>query len=315
MSRLEIQASRLSGDAVTEVVSAAHAAATPAAAALQESFETDLRDSSTPFDWSTIGEVDSGNLHPRLAYGMADMIRSAIAVDNAFPYHSKQSNPMFLPAGKKDLHIRTHPLMEVYLSSYLESLHLCFPFLSVSLLQEDASRLRASGVVDIPTTLLALALGALHRRDRDPTSFYHAMLLFETAVKSLNSLPSTASLVTLQVLLLVSLFSLCSPAGGSTWHLLGLATQVSISLGLHHRKIEANDSEESFVRSAAFWSVYILDRYLESGQLSTKDELLIESFPRLVSLTLCRPLSLVDADITAEVGTWNLPQICPISRD
>lgn len=61
---------------------------------------------------------------------------------------------------------------------------------------------------------------------------------------------------------LLIVYSLFSPSGGSSWHLIGLAIRVCITMGLHKEPsaqagLTADEMKE---RRWLFWSIYILDR-------------------------------------------------------
>lgn len=87
--------------------------------------------------------------------------------------------------------------------------------------------------------------------------------------------------VSLQALLSLALYSLSSPAGPSIWQVLGTAMRLATSLGLHKARPATTTTKDMMdyeMDKRAFWSLYNLDR--------------------LISVTLSRPLGILDDDIT-----------------
>ena len=74
------------------------------------------------------------------------------------------------------------------------------------------------------------------------------------------------SLKTLHCIFLLIIYSMYSPFGGSTWHLLGLARNKSVSLRLHREPHPScgMSSEELASRRNFFWSLYTLDRLVDA---------------------------------------------------
>lgn len=66
----------------------------------------------------------------------------------------------------------------------------------------------------------------------------------------------------LQYMLSLILYSLKTPRGGSTWHLIGLAVNKAISFGLHNDLDPSNEhhSQTLSILRNIFWSLYVLDR-------------------------------------------------------
>lgn len=223
---------------------------------------------SSNFDWSSIGEANSGALHPRLSYGMNRMIQSALAVDNRFPFNSRLQNPLLPLIRNPSTPCCAHPPMPSYLNTYFQSVHTCFPFLHEESIRGSFSRVSPEGATASPALLMSLSLGALLSSAGGPVSGYHAIDLFTSAVESsANATSFSNDLETLQFVLLVSLFSLLNPVGGSSWHLVGLSMQLVAALGLHQQRghdalgrgVGGNIGEN------AFWSAYILDRFVFLG--------------------------------------------------
>jgi hypothetical protein len=220
-----------------------------------------LENTSPSFDWNCIREGSSGHLHPTFSYGLSDMFRSALAVDNQSPYHSKQPNSLFLRSkqSRDPVIAANHPLAEPYLNAFIDTVQDCLPILRHS----DIALFRAVStgaaiVESLPSYHMALAIGAMLVCDNNPVSSYDAIGFFESA--SLTSHPMRSDLQTLQLFLLVTTFSLFHSAAGSTWHLNGLVVQLAIALGLHHKPSSRTQLSDAADEGKLFWVVYILDR-------------------------------------------------------
>lgn len=70
----------------------------------------------------------------------------------------------------------------------------------------------------------------------------------------------------LRSLLLLIAFSLVHPGGGSMWHLLGLAIRLCITAGFHKEPTSQTGLQSEEIEEARwlFWSVYVLDRFVNS---------------------------------------------------
>jgi hypothetical protein len=61
-------------------------------------------------------------------------------------------------------------------------------------------------------------------------------------------------------MLLLAIFSLLSPSGGSAWHLIGLIVQKCVALGLEKEQDYPTQDSHALDRTNVFWTAYILDR-------------------------------------------------------
>lgn len=77
-----------------------------------------------------------------------------------------------------------------------------------------------------------------NRTVRNPGSSIYLL----AAVKLYSQALAPDSLELLHLLLILSLYSIFSPHGGSTWHLLGLAMQTALRLGLHQASVPDGSS-------------------------------------------------------------------------
>jgi hypothetical protein len=146
---------------------------------------------------------------------------------------------------------------------------------------------------------LALAIGMLV----SPQSGRYEVLaqaLYAAAVKVfLRILPSGSCVHLLHCLLLLIMYSMLSPTGGSTWHLLGLAMKKCVSFRLH--KDSDPDSpvspKESTKRAFLFWNLYIVDRCASPFAEGCR-----ANNGRTLCAAMDRPFGIQDQDITLSVG-------------
>jgi hypothetical protein len=118
-------------------------------------------------------------------------------------------------------------------------------------------------------TYLAIAIGISMSPDTNRFSAL-AMNLHAEAVKLLPSiLHSQEPLDTLHCMLLLAVFSMFSPSGGSTWHLMGFIMTNCIASGLHKTAIpQARLGGNSNYRVEwLFWTVHLWDRFVPCRDL------------------------------------------------
>ncbi|KAI1393110.1 fungal-specific transcription factor domain-containing protein [Hypoxylon trugodes] len=179
-----------------------------------------------------------------------------------------------------------------YLDRFVDQVCFKYPFLSSKSLRAqydsvvdssnhpDGSLGNAS--LSIFNSCLAVAIGA--SVSPESTSLMPLInSLHCSAIKQLPSISKTlGGLVFIHCVLFLAIFSMYSPNGGSTWHLVGLAVKKCISSGLHKEQEPQPSISPNAVnyRRALFWSAYLIDR--------------------LTSLALDRPFSIQDDDITVQ---------------
>lgn len=93
---------------------------------------------------------------------------------------------------------------------------------------------------------------------RDATTF--AQTLYVAALKVPGTFTEDDSLASVQVLTLMTIYSLYDPCAGSSWHLLELAVSKCLSMGLHLISSALGNGIETSTRIWAFWTLYSLDR-------------------------------------------------------
>ena len=155
---------------------------------------------------------------------------------------------------------------------YLDMSMQCFPFIERKQLVDEYAAVSQSDLqssydllADSPGRVVRIyavvATGILL------TPHYRQMETFATtlAFTAHQNIPrvegSFRELETVQCLIAITLFSLFTSVGGSTWHLLGLALSRCVSAGMHHIRVSdaQGDDEEKRGCSRAFWCLYVLD--------------------------------------------------------
>jgi hypothetical protein len=93
----------------------------------------------------------------------------------------------------------------------------------------------------------------------------------------------SASVQTVQILLLLAMYGLRAPRGPGAWPLVGIAMRMCIELGMHRKStnVPGRDVETEDHLRCVFWSCYCLDRQ--------------------TSIILGRPFAVADRDIDAEL--------------
>lgn len=115
---------------------------------------------------------------------------------------------------------------------------------------------------DYFNTCLGVAIGALLSADAPLLSSYISAL-YETSKNELKwVIKKQDTHCIIKCMLLLAIFSLYSPSGGSTWHLAGLTMQKCIYIGLEKETESEIQGPKCLERRRLFWSAYILDRYV-----------------------------------------------------
>ncbi|KZL79962.1 fungal specific transcription factor domain-containing protein [Colletotrichum incanum] len=131
--------------------------------------------------------------------------------------------------------------------------------------------------------LESLGESSKRRRDADSTLLYLIMAIGCTTLQRAGQIPNdTASkfdvayadiiqeclvredLESIQILVLVALYSLFDPKGISTWSIAGIVSRQAMLLGLSRRSSEDKNlsAMDIELRHRLFWSIYVLDRMM-----------------------------------------------------
>ena len=154
-----------------------------------------------------------------------------------------------------------HKLLDLY----QREIHTLFPFLQLQNVERAINNCISAGdplSLDCISSMV-LAIGALLQGSLSSRSFYQILALITSARHNMSKLTEHESIESLQLLLLLTLFSLFDAGGGSSWHLIGMATQVATSLGLHQIDRGQIFSVAAGTGLLEFWTTYILDRLVK----------------------------------------------------
>ncbi|KAH7305216.1 hypothetical protein B0I35DRAFT_114016 [Stachybotrys elegans] len=126
---------------------------------------------------------------------------------------------------------------------------------------------------------LVIALGILLSQQHHHMEIYATSLALAAYQLAPSTIDQSSDSDAAQCLMLMSIFSMYMPYGGSTWHLLNLATTRCISAGMHSaRGPEYGRDSAPEEHGRTFWTLYYLDA--------------------IVGLSLDRPFQFQDEDIT-----------------
>jgi hypothetical protein len=191
--------------------------------------------------------------------------------------------------------IPTPELGSTLLSAYLATVHRSYPFLDrdrLIVLHKEVTK--GSSGTSAPSrkalTKLHLVYGIggrqLQLSSGSPMPFERSLpeAHYVAAVSLLRDAFEIRGMENIELLLLMSLYSLHSPSGPGVWHLCGIALRLSVEMGLHRgvQHLPAGMYHQDQARKRLFWSCYLLERK--------------------ICITLGRPVSLSDADIDVQVG-------------
>ncbi|PSN74169.1 hypothetical protein BS50DRAFT_9486 [Corynespora cassiicola Philippines] len=190
---------------------------------------------------------------------------------------------------------------------YMEYLRSSFPFISnneLKLFYENVISCHERDSLDqlsddSPEQLLLTYIGIATGILLSPDYHYREALAAELSVESLKLMSRVFDhandLAIVSCMTALTIYSLFTTFGGSTWHLLGLTMMRCISSGMHTTRVSNAqcDNEEKRKSYRIFWVLYILDTY--------------------VSTTLDRPFCLNDHDIL--VSPPSSPRISTFDSD
>lgn len=172
----------------------------------------------------------------------------------------------------------TSPYVDIFMEEvgiglpYLDRINIMEQYEAVMEVQQMAGPVQASTIRDFNVHLF-VATGMTLSLDSSRLQLM-ILNLHSAATKMLPEIIRNGDdLATIHCLLSLIIFSIFSSHGGSTWHLIALTTKRCVSLRLHKEpdtQAGLSDSEMDS-RRRAFWSLYLLDRYLQVIPKSTRD--------------------------------------------
>lgn len=149
-----------------------------------------------------------------------------------------------------------------YVDAYFSHVHRAYPFL-----HKDQTKARAKALShddrwtdDIINLVMAIGRTTLERAGKlKANSSFHLAVPY-TAI--LNKYLLRPTMEGLQVLTLLSLYSLFDTSGPSTWTIVGILTRQATALGLSRSNVTSKDlgAEDRELRHRLFWSIFVLDR-------------------------------------------------------
>jgi hypothetical protein len=182
------------------------------------------------------------------------------------------------------------PLCDKLLLGYLKHMSLRWPLLRTSFIRGLHDRRNILTRPYEATVLhLVYAIGGRFLETTGQLGAFAPEEHHAAALQNLDDILEYNDMRTIEVLLLLSLYSLRAPKGPGAWTYVGLAMRLCIDLGLHRRTKAKGSARASMptlgaveLRKRVFWTAYCLDRQ--------------------VSIVLGRPFSISDRDIDAEVS-------------
>ena len=202
-----------------------------------------------------------------------------------------------------------HAIMP-FINHYLDNIYVLYPFFpetklfaSLDVLYQEGGR-QADAIDHWHVRMvLAIALASLSRRRGDEQhrdAISHAATAFEWAEIVLQP----GSLIGIQAILLLVLYSTLDPHHFSSWYLIEVASRVMVDLGLHQDPADMSFMRDSDIqmRHRIYQSVYTLDRFGEMPIFVPMAQLTF--FFRTISMTHLRAFSFTD-DSTNVAFRWD----------
>jgi hypothetical protein len=174
-------------------------------------------------------------------------------------------------------------------SGYVDFIQRSYPFVADTELNEVFKNVMQAYennnvermVDESPEMLLLVYTGLSTAMLLSPGYVYKEILATQLATKALELrsrvFDHANDLSVVKCLTALTIHSLFTTFGGSTWHLLGLAMTRCIASGMHTSRVSDSSSDHE-EKQRTFWTLYVLDTYISS--------------------TLDRPFCLNDQDIT-----------------
>ncbi|KAL4738806.1 hypothetical protein BDV11DRAFT_215688 [Aspergillus similis] len=239
---------------------------------------------------------------------MSEMIQAMLNLSGATPSQSRRSeveadpwNLLLVPDPRQAL---SKDFVTPFLRSFLDRIHIYYLYFDRTELEEHCEAFFGrtspeSGGVSAAaqshrdfSVYLAVSIGMLLSPQSGRVDFL-AQSLRSAAVKLLPTILQCGNCLSLMhCLVLLVVYSMLSPNGGSTWHLLGLAMKRCVAFGMHKEQDtdSALPAEESTRRKSILWTLYSLDRK--------------------ICTSMDRPFGIQDQDITLA-----LPEQRPVDAD
>ncbi|KUJ16071.1 uncharacterized protein LY89DRAFT_102668 [Mollisia scopiformis] len=196
---------------------------------------------------------------------------------------SPKSASDVLEEGSSELARMPQEIADKLLRGYLKHISTRWPILHSTYIRELHSR-RATLVNCYETTVLHLvyACGARFLETTGETGAFFPDRHHSAGMQNLDAILQYHDIRSVQMLILLAIYSLRDPRGPGAWTYIGLAMRTCIDLGLHRRTpAKRYPLLNVEMRKRIFWTCYCLDRQ--------------------ISIILGRPFAISDRDIDVEL--------------
>jgi hypothetical protein len=172
---------------------------------------------------------------------------------------------------------------ERLLQGYFKHISTLWPLLrSRDVRRLHACRRQLNDSFSIATLHLVYACGGRFLETTGETGDFQSEQHYNASNNYIDEVLQLHDIRSVQVLLLLAIYSLRSPKSPGAWSFIGLAMRLAIDLGFHRRGRSSLDNPSlSEMRKRVFWSCYCLDRQ--------------------ISIILGRPFAVSDRDIDADL--------------
>ncbi|EMD61739.1 hypothetical protein COCSADRAFT_174061 [Bipolaris sorokiniana ND90Pr] len=166
------------------------------------------------------------------------------------------------------------------LDKYIEFVQQFYPFIAsgdlkdvfnIALQTQQCDRDAATVDAELPETTVMMLFGLATGLLVSPSYTYTEVIATKYAACAVDLLPRVfdraSDLSTVQCLVALTIYSLYTALGGSTWHLLGLAMTRCVASGMHTSRLSdlGSDNENKRNSCRAFWTLYTLDTYISTA--------------------------------------------------
>lgn len=148
-----------------------------------------------------------------------------------------------------------------YLSAYYDNVQTQYPFMdwqTVTRWFSEVMQEESSEPAPLFFIYMICAIGSQIYNTN--TAKLYTRMYYNKSLESIGYLLETTTLETVQVYLMLSVFSQKMPDASSIWQTTGLAIRTSVILGLHREPYRKNKEDKNQLRYWIFWSAYGLER-------------------------------------------------------
>ncbi|XP_014555425.1 hypothetical protein COCVIDRAFT_38782 [Bipolaris victoriae FI3] len=224
---------------------------------------------------------------PTQGLSFLTLLYAAIGVSGANPSTS-QDNHAFHSATLANLrndvvvahYEQSRTVNSAALDKYVEFVQQSYPFIAsgdlrdvfnIALQTQQGDRNAATVDAELPETTVMMLFGLATGLLVSPGYTYTEVIATKYAACAVDLLPRVferaSDLPTVQCLVALTIYSLYTALGGSTWHLLGLAMTRCVASGMHTSRLSDLESDNENKRNSCrtFWTLYILDTYISTA--------------------------------------------------